>query len=283
MPRSTREILTDILINTYLQMMIITLMLLPKPSRYRIPEQIRDATNWTLNTWDPVGWIKNTRLSKEHFLRILAELDLGEGIVTENRYHCDAETAFAIMLYRIHYPCTLNQMRHIFNGWSEPMISAIDNHMVNLFHEKFYRLLHCKDEDWTLNKMRFYDHVIRRKGNCCKRVIAFIDCASRHVCRPCRDQRTMFSGHKKCHCFKIQTVATPDGITRCSSDVVASTINDNLLLTESQLENNFAVHFENLQITKLKQYWIYGDAGYVPSSLLLVPFNRIIILVLNSF
>ncbi|RZA04265.1 MAG: hypothetical protein EOO68_08610 [Moraxellaceae bacterium] len=58
-----------------------------------------------------------------------------------------------------------------------------------------------------------------------------MDATSRGICKPYRNQKTMFSGHKKHQSFKIQTVATPDGITRVASDYVAGTVNDNLLLT----------------------------------------------------
>jgi len=221
MGKRTTAIITEILINTYMQMAILILLMIPKPTRYRPPQKIRHPLHWTLNSWDEVGWKKNVRLSREEFMAILTTLDIPNGIVTENRYKCDPETALAIMMYRIHYPCRLCDMRVIFNGWSEAKISAIDNHMIDLFYDQYSYLLRWKEKDWTVPKMKRYDHSIRRKEAPAKRVIAFMDATSRFICRPCRDQEVMYSGHKKCHCFKVQTVATPDGITRIASDCVA--------------------------------------------------------------
>lgn len=149
----------------------------PKPTRYRKPQKIINPQHWTRNSWDEIGWIKHTRFRKKHFFKLLESLDIPEGIITANRYRCDGETALAMMLYRIHYPSRLCDMREIFNGWSEAMISSINNHMIDLFYEKFHHLLRFRGQDWTKKKMKRWERKIRKKGPC-DHVMAFMDATS---------------------------------------------------------------------------------------------------------
>ena len=45
------------------------------------------------------------------------------------------------------------------------------------------------------------------------RIWSIIDVKKVHNCRPTHDQRAQYSGHTKYHCFKYQTLQTPDGLS----------------------------------------------------------------------
>ena len=40
----------------------------------------------------------------------------------------------------------------------------------------------------------------------------FIDGTTRKICRPEKDQKVMYNGHKRGHAFKYQSVTAPNGL-----------------------------------------------------------------------
>lgn len=53
---------------------------------------------------------------------------------------------------------------------------------------------------------------IENKGGAVHNCWGFIDGTCRQICRPSQQQQEYYSGHKRFHCLKYQSVLCPDGI-----------------------------------------------------------------------
>ena len=81
----------------------------------------------------------------------------------------------------------------------------------------------------------------------------------RPICRPGRDQRQVYNGHKKVHSLKFQSIALPNGIIGHLFGSVEGWQHDSFLLRESGLLTNlqqFAFNANNDALC------IYGDPAY---------------------
>lgn len=89
---------------------------------------------------------------------------------------------------------------------------------------------------------------------------AFIDGTAREMCRPGIDQEEYYSGHKRSHCLKYQSVLTPDGIIINLMGPWPGRRHDAGIFRESnlyqQLEENCVDPIAN------EQFVIYGDQAW---------------------
>ncbi|XP_067122849.1 uncharacterized protein, partial [Centruroides vittatus] len=63
----------------------------------------------------------------------------------------------------------------------------------------------------TREKLKLFNQVITAKGASLANCWGCIDGTARPICRPKTHKRVVFSGHKRIHCLKFQSVVTPDG------------------------------------------------------------------------
>ncbi|KAJ8909728.1 hypothetical protein NQ315_014379 [Exocentrus adspersus] len=97
---------------------------------------------------------------------------------------------------------------------------------------------------------------------------AFIDGTARAICRPSEDQETYYSGHKKFHCVKYESVVTPDGLTVSLMGAFEGQRHDAGIFRES----GFYGQLEEKARFKNSQYIIFGDQAYGIRELLLCPY-----------
>ena len=71
-------------------------------------------------------------------------------------------------------------------------------------YERFSHLLTSLDLVWLDPEL--FAEAIEAKGAPLHRCWGFIDGTPRPIARPVRNQRVMFSGHKRTHCLKFQVV-----------------------------------------------------------------------------
>ncbi|XP_015759065.1 PREDICTED: uncharacterized protein LOC107338346 [Acropora digitifera] len=116
--------------------------------------------------------------------------------------------ALLILRERLTYPnrwCELTQML----GRPEPELSLIFNEIVTDIHERFGDLLHNLDV-WL--HPQAFARAVFDKGSPLRDCWGFIDGTARSICRPTKNQRIMFSGHKRTYCLKFQSVVAPNGL-----------------------------------------------------------------------
>ncbi|KAJ8915566.1 hypothetical protein NQ315_012451 [Exocentrus adspersus] len=97
----------------------------------------------------------------------------------------------------------------------------------------------------------------------------FIDGTARPICRPSHNQEQYFSGHKRQHCIKYQSIICPDGIIVSLLGAYVGRRHDAGIFAESQIYTQLqaSASFDNDN-----QNVIYGDPAYPIRELLLRPY-----------
>jgi hypothetical protein len=108
-------------------------------------------------------------------------------------------------------------------------------------------------------------------------VCGFIDSTLQQTARPVWNQRILYNGWKRKHCWKYHCVLAPDGIVMHVFGPVEGRRHDQTVYRESGLAEILEAHFwkpghEDHQ-DEHQQLFIYGDAGYTDGPHLLSP-NR---------
>lgn len=99
---------------------------------------------------------------------------------------------------------------------------------------------------------------------------AFIDGTVRPICRPSVQQQQYYSGYKKVHCLKYQSLLCPDGIIINLKGAYPGHRHDAGMFRESRLYEEL----EQFTVFGDRRYLIYGDQGYSLRELLITPFSQ---------
>ncbi|KAK7864355.1 hypothetical protein R5R35_007921 [Gryllus longicercus] len=223
-----------------------------------------------LRTLDPEECTLMFRFEKEHLPRLAAALGVPSEIRTRNRHSIGGVEALCILLRRLAYPNRLTDLVHYF-GISSTYISIICKNVMNVILERNKELLlRIQSNSWLhREKFEYYAQAIAAKGCPIPNCWGFIDGTARAICRPSINQEHYYSGHKRKHCLKYQSVLCPDGIIANLQGPFHGRRHDAAMLRDSGL-------YEQLLQTAVfpdKQYVIYGDSGYPIRQLLLRPFQ----------
>jgi len=97
----------------------------------------------------------------------------------------------------------------------------------------------------------------------------FIDGTAREICRPSRGQEAAYSGHKRYHALKYQSLISLDGIIVDLYGPLEGRYNDEGLLKYS----NLLQRLEQLDSDHKSTHVIYGDGGYAVHPRLISPYQ----------
>jgi hypothetical protein len=97
-----------------------------------------------------------------------------------------------------------------FFGFGKSKLSAGILTMVNALHSLSLRYL--DSPSIYRGRMPYYAALIHQKCGLVDSVWGFIDGTLRKICRPTYFQKQAYSGHKRSHGIKFQSVVTPDGL-----------------------------------------------------------------------
>lgn len=133
--------------------------------------------------------------------------------------------------------------------------------------------LHLIDIRKGLLKRRaeLYENAINLKGVTSDRCVGFIDCTKNKSSRPGgpnRNQRSLYSGHKKFHCLTYQTLSTLDGLIVALWGPKVGRRHDLMLMRRSAWEG----FLEEILNINDDQYYDYCDSAYILRPYMMVPF-----------
>ena len=208
---------------------------------------------------------KYFRFTIEEINILIMHFKLPGTIITRERYAVPALEALCILLRRLTWPARITVEMLEFFGRSGPALSAIVMHMVQQLHDKYKSKIAFDREHIAANAATFAER-IQATGCPLANCFAFIDGTCRPCARPVRNQRIMYSGHKKVHGLKFQSVITPDGIIVSLFGPVEGRRHDLFLLKLSQLEARLS------EMPQLEGFLMYGDQGYRYSNHIAIPF-----------
>lgn len=149
------------------------------------------------------------------------------------RYSCQYETLLLLMMYRLSRPCRIYREMESFFGFRRSKICAGISAMMNVMYTLAVKYL--DDPIIFLHRMPQYADIISKKCGLVNTVWGFIDGTLRQTCRPTYHQKVMYSGHKRAHGMKFQSVIAPDGIFACMFGAVNGNRHDSFMLNESEL------------------------------------------------
>ena len=187
-------------------------------------------------------------------------------------YHCVQKTvstgkeALLILLRRLAYPNRWCDLVALF-GRSETEMSLIFRQILDDIHHRFNYLLEDLDLVWLDPSV--FSTAVQGAGAPLNNCWGFIDGTARPIARPVRNQRIMYSGHKRLHCLKFQAVTAPNGLIAHMYGPISGRPHDAFMLSASGLQRKLA----NIKTQDGSPYVIYGDPAYGVSSTILAPYR----------
>jgi hypothetical protein len=154
-------------------------------------------------------------------------------IFDDGRYCCPYETLFLMVLFRFARPRRLRKEMEGYFGLRRSKISAGIFAMVNALHS--LALQYLDNPVIFHGRMAYYAEQIYNKCGLAETTWGFIDGTLRRTCRPSFFQELLYSGHKRCHGIKFQSVFTPDGLFACMYGPITGNRHDSFMMSWSQL------------------------------------------------
>jgi hypothetical protein len=165
-----------------------------------------------------------------------------------------------IMLRRFCYPNLLCELERMFNR-NLTVLSRIANCLTRYIFVKYRHLLYslCSHQWLTTDYLRRFADLINALRCAYPNIVGFIHGTARCICRPKYNQRLHYSGYKKTHVLKYQSVMFPNGIIGRLDGPVNGKRHDSAILHITGL-----LHELETKFVKQDGTWFafYGDPGY---------------------
>ena len=231
------------------------------------------------------------RFKKADVVYLQTCLRIPERVKTSERDDVSGLEALCILLRRLSYPNRWIELRRLF-GRSHGSLCRVFYKILDHINANFGSLLRDWDQSWLQEPdFQTFSAAITEKGGVIPRVFGFIDGTARGTCRPGLHQRSFFSGHKRKHCLKYQSIVVPNGmykrVTHFQTNetfpddlflgMIANltlghrgTMNDARLFRVSKISAKLKAHMQGWE----NAYIMYGDGGYPQDPVLRKPFSR---------
>ncbi|XP_065311757.1 uncharacterized protein [Dermacentor albipictus] len=217
---------------------------------------------------EPSLFRQQFRFQKEDFNNLFSALKLPETVKSAQNVTVPGREALCITLRRLAYPNRWCDLETIFGRHSSVMSSVASEVIFYIVSEFSHLLEDCNNHDWlcpaTLGE---FANAIRNRGAALTNCWAFIDGTARPICRPKRNQRDYFSGHKRMHMLKYQSVMCPNGIVCQLDGPYPGRRHDAGILQSSGLYAKLE------KLVGPHQFVIYGDPAYPLKPLLMKPYG----------
>ena len=122
-----------------------------------------------------------------------------------------------------------------------------------------------------------WNNALRRKGCPCEGVFAFIDGTVRRMRSSGVGHESVYSGHKRFHGLKYQSLLAPDGMFLDMYGPVEGRIHDVTMLAESKLEQRLWRPLRDawLALGGAPRFCIFGDGAYKRSEIMMSSYLRV--------
>lgn len=203
---------------------------------------------------------KMFRFTKPELKRLYSSLRLQQEYTSPNGTRFSGFEGLLILMRRLCYPNRLCELESIFNR-DISTISRISTIVTNVIYSRFGHLVKSLNSHLWLSEeclQRFAD-IINGTGCAYRNVVGFIDGTARMICRPKYNQQLLYSGYKKQHIMKYQSVMFPNGIIGRLDGPVNGRRHDSAILHLTgllrELDGKFLKHDGTW-------FCLYGDLGY---------------------
>jgi hypothetical protein len=187
-----------------------------------------------------------------------------------NRYSCPYETGILLCFHRLARPRRIRPEMESYFSMRKSKISAV----ISTFMEAIYHLAvpYLSNPSLFKHRFAFYNSLIEKKSGLTNLGIwGFIDGTLRKTCRPHQFQRLLYSGHKRCHGVKFQSVVIPDGLIALLYGPIPGSRHDGFMLGESGL---LPLLRDAMPPDSPRIFALFGDAAYPQSAYLFGGFRQ---------
>lgn len=173
-----------------------------------------------------------------------------------------------LLLRRFAYPNRLKDLQNEF-GPQYSSLSKLLKHICHFVYIKWSKLLlNSRENKWlTEHYLQEIATLVHAKGAPLTNCIGFIDGTARAICRPNSMQREMYSGHKRFHCLKFQSITLPNGIILHLSSPYPGRRHDAFILRDTHMMEQLRLYCD--------RFCVYGDEGYPLRRQLIRPFSNV--------
>lgn len=229
----------------------------------------KHCTRLNLETISTEDCKKLFRFDKENLLRLRRQLRIPEELKASNRTRCSGIEGLCILLRRLAYPNRLSDLESIF-GRGVAELSVIVNLVLAFVYDNWHHLLDDIPTAWLTNS-RLQEGADAVLQLCLlPNVWGFIDGTAVAIARPVEGQRLFYSGHKRMHALKFQSIMTLFGIIAHLFGPVEGRRHDAAMLHESRVLSLAEQHLQRTDGT----YWVmYGDPAYPNRPQLVRPYQ----------
>ena len=217
---------------------------------------LRATGSFDLDAYSDDESVEKFRFTRSDIRRLVDCLKVPGVFQTPERSRCSAIEALCILLRRLSVPDRWSDLESMFSrsrsGLSNIFLFMVD-HLVLSFGDLLYM-----DRNRLADSLDRFCNAVKAQGGEVDNVWGFIDGTRRKVCRPKSGaaQRSVYSGHKRYHGSKYQTISTPDGMIAHLHGPIEGRLHDHTLLKHSKVEEVLDAdpRFDN--------YVVYGDPAY---------------------
>ena len=192
-------------------------------------------------------------------------MDIPAEYTLDNGSRVSGEIALCVTLARFAYPNRLQDHIEAF-GYSDSMISRIASHCA-----LDIELRYSPNLSTLAPNVRDPAVLADAIGSRCplQNCIGFIDGTVRGICRPTRNQRLVYNGHKRKHALKFQSVMLPNGIIVLDGPYLGNSHDATILRDSGILEQLGALPV----MDDGTAYAVYGDPAYPLLQQLIAPYR----------
>lgn len=210
------------------------------------------------------------RFEKADIHIVFHALRIPDKVICPNGIICSGLEGLCILLRRLAYPNRLSDIGKIF-GRPDSALSFIINNMLEIIFSNHSHLLADLNRSWLSNQsLDELSHAVQMTGAPLPKCWGFIDGTVRPICRPSRNQRIVFNGHKRVHALKYQSIVLPNGIIANMFGPIEGRRHDAGLLRESCLYDQLERH---MTTPAGDAYVLYGDPAYPLSTFIITPYH----------
>ncbi|GMF15344.1 unnamed protein product [Phytophthora fragariaefolia] len=210
---------------------------------------------------DPETFRLRFRIYPHEILQLEETLDLPTIIFTAQMCPIPRQEALCLLLRRLAYPSRYEDLRSEFNHQATVLSSAV-NTTATIIYNKIKTKMAFDHRMVARYKQRSADAIFDKIGrltNC----LGFIDGTVRRICRPTRFQRQAYSGHKKIHGIKFQSITMANGLFVSLYGPFEGRRHDSYMLSKSEAGSKMANY---------PGYVLYGDQGNPLRRWLITPY-----------
>ncbi|KAK3260083.1 hypothetical protein CYMTET_30946 [Cymbomonas tetramitiformis] len=216
---------------------------------------------------DTECWL-NFRFKKGDLYRLQRAFNVPAVMKTSQGHKFTGEEGLLIMLNRLAYPSRLSDLAPKFKRRPE-RLSELFRAMTDWLVNTYGHLL----EDIKIwgPYMKPWSQALDNAECPIPGIWAFIDGTLRPLCRPGIFQGVLYSGHKRVHGIKFQSVEAPCGLIVHLFGPIAGHRHDSFMLRESRLLEQLEEYFSDKDVIFL----IYGDPAYPISDFIITRFKGV--------